>query len=214
MKQWYVLQAILLTINRCFNVLMTTVWQVTHAYHYSTLMVILSMPCYGCRVVSHGMAILSDAFTHRIPFLSLVINIKDITCENDRQFSFWYQFFYQWRVDAIAGAVGQAISGSCSTDSTSRKETANVANIPKNCNRQHEPKGHGTCCKYSKWQCLTDTSILTMICTRYIYVLTRNRNNDNPFLAYNRPFQLSTFQATASCVCERDPSAHKVSWVL
>ena len=37
----------------------------------------------------------------------------------------------QWRVEAVAGAVGPAISGSCSTDSTSRKDTANVANIPK-----------------------------------------------------------------------------------
>ena len=35
----------------------------------------------------------------------------------------------QWRVEAVAGAVGPAISGSCSTDSTSRKDTANVANI-------------------------------------------------------------------------------------
>ena len=37
----------------------------------------------------------------------------------------------QWREEAVAGAVGPAISGSCSTDSTSRKDTANVANIPK-----------------------------------------------------------------------------------
>ena len=37
----------------------------------------------------------------------------------------------QWRVEAVAGAVGPDISGSCSTDSTSRKDTANVANIPK-----------------------------------------------------------------------------------
>ena len=37
----------------------------------------------------------------------------------------------QWRVEAVAGAVGPAISGSCSTDSTSRKDTANVANILK-----------------------------------------------------------------------------------
>ena len=74
--------------------------------------------------------------------------------------------------------------------------------------RQHEPKGHGKCCKYlKKLQCLTDPSILTMICKRFIYVLTRNWSNDNPFLVYNRPFQLSTFPATASRVCERDPSA-------
>ena len=37
----------------------------------------------------------------------------------------------QWCVEAVAGAVGPAISGSRSTDSTSRKDTANVANIPK-----------------------------------------------------------------------------------
>ena len=37
----------------------------------------------------------------------------------------------QWRVEAVAGAVSPAISGSCSTDSTSRRDTANVANIPK-----------------------------------------------------------------------------------
>ena len=51
---------------------------------------------------------------------------------------------------------------------------------------------------FQKLQCLTDTSILTMICKRFVYLLTRNRSNDNPFLAYNRPFQLSTFPATAS----------------
>ena len=31
----------------------------------------------------------------------------------------------------VAGALGLAIPGSCSTDSTSRKDTANVANIIK-----------------------------------------------------------------------------------
>ena len=36
---------------------------------YSTLMVILPMPCWGCRVKPHGMAVPSDAFTHIIPFL-------------------------------------------------------------------------------------------------------------------------------------------------
>ena len=74
--------------------------------------------------------------------------------------------------------------------------------------QQHEPKGHGKCCKYSKkLQYLTDTSILTMIC-KHIYQLTRNRSNDNPFLAYNRPFNCQHFQpATASRVCERDRSA-------
>ena len=43
-------------------------------------------------------------------------------------------FWLQWRVEAVAGAVGPAISGSCSTDSTSRRDTANVANVPKNYN--------------------------------------------------------------------------------
>ena len=38
----------------------------------------------------------------------------------------------QWRLEAIAGAVGPAISGSCSTDIMSRKDTANIANIPQN----------------------------------------------------------------------------------
>ena len=36
---------------------------------YNTLMVILPMPCWGCRVKPHGMAVPSDAFTHIIPFL-------------------------------------------------------------------------------------------------------------------------------------------------
>ena len=36
----------------------------------------------------------------------------------------------QWHVEAVAGAVGPAIAGSCSTDSASRNDTANVANIP------------------------------------------------------------------------------------
>ena len=63
---------------------------------------------------------------------------------------------------------------------------------------------------FQKLQCLTDASILAMICTRFIYVLTSNRSNDNPFLAYNRPFQLSTFPATASRVCKRHPSALEV----
>ena len=37
--------------------------------NYSTLMVILPMPCWGCRVKPHGMAVPSDAFTHIISFL-------------------------------------------------------------------------------------------------------------------------------------------------
>ena len=98
----------------------------------------------------------------------------------------------QWRVEAVAGAVGTAISGSCSTDSTSRKGTANIAIIPKT--------------TMFNWH----INILTMICKRFIYLLTKSRSNDN--LAYNRSFRLSTFPATASCVCECDPSAlEKVS---
>ena len=38
---------------------------------------------------------------------------------------------------------------------------------------------------FQKLQCLTDPSILIMICKRFIYVLTRNWSNDNPFLVYN-----------------------------
>ena len=37
----------------------------------------------------------------------------------------------QWHVEAVAKAVGPVFSGSCSTDSMGRKDTANVANIPK-----------------------------------------------------------------------------------
>ena len=40
-------------------------------------------------------------------------------------------------------------------------------------------------------QCLTGKSILTIICTRFISVLTMNRSNDNPFLSNNQPIQLS-----------------------
>ena len=56
-------------------------------------------------------------------------------CQNAEKHSFYWpkrkHSGCQWRVEAVAGAVGPAISGSCSTDSTSRKDTANVANIPK-----------------------------------------------------------------------------------
>ena len=38
---------------------------------------------------------------------------------------------------------------------------------------------------FQKLQCLTDPSILTLICKRFIYVLTRNWSNDNPFLVYD-----------------------------
>ena len=97
----------------------------------------------------------------------------------------------QWRVEAVAGAVGPAISGSCSTDSTSRK-TRQMLQI------------------FQKLQCLTDPSILTMIYKRFIYVLTRNWSNDNPFLVYNRPFQLSTFPATASVSASVTPAHSEV----
>ena len=85
----------------------------------------------------------------------------------------------RWRAEAVSRAVGPTVSGSSSTDSTRRNYTANVANIKR------------------KLQCLTDISILTMICTRFSCVLTRNRSNGNSF-PYNRPFPLLTFTATAS----------------
>ena len=91
----------------------------------------------------------------------------------------------QWCAEAVAWAVAPATSGSCSTDSTSRKDTTNVANMP-------------------KLQFLNDTSILTMICARIIRVLA---SKDNLFLACIWPFQLSTFPVTASRVCECDPNA-------
>ena len=75
--------------------------------------------------------------------------------------------------------------------------------------QQHEPRARQMLQMFQKLQCLNDTSILTKICKRLVYPLTRNRSNGNLFLAYNRPFQLLTFQATASRVCERDPSAHE-----
>ena len=46
---------------------MTYIW--VNVDHYSTLMVILPMPCWGCRVKPRGMAVPYDAFTHIIPFL-------------------------------------------------------------------------------------------------------------------------------------------------
>ena len=60
---------------------------------------------------------------------------------------------------------------------------------------------------FQKLQSLTDTLTLTIIFTRFIYVLTRNRSYDDPSFAYNRPCLLSTFPATASRVRELDPSA-------
>ena len=73
----------------------------------------------------------------------------------------------QWCAEAVAWTVAPATSGSCSTDSTSRKDTTNVANM-------------------LKVQFLNDTSILTMIFARIIRVLA---SNDNPFLACIWPFQ-------------------------
>ena len=49
-----------------------------------------------------------------------------------------------------------------------------------------------------------------MICKRFIYVLTRNWSNDNPFLVYNRPFQLSTFPATLPVSASVTPAHPKV----
>ena len=86
---------------------------------------------------------------------------------------------WQWLVEAVAGAVSLAISGSHSNDSMRLKDTINV-NIKKN-------------------TILTDT-IPTMICTRFIRVLSRNRSYDNPFLAYNRPFQLSISSSRFPCL--------------
>ena len=44
---------------------------------------------------------------------------------------------------------------------------------------------------------------------KFVTNKVKNRSNDNPFLVCNRPFQLSTFPATASRVCERDPGAQE-----
>ena len=63
---------------------------------YSTLMVILPMPCWGCRVKPHGMAVPSDAFTHIIPFLIhifyLVMNIEKHHLKKYWAISVLYQF--------------------------------------------------------------------------------------------------------------------------
>ena len=60
---------------------------------------------------------------------------------------------------------------------------------------------------FHKLQSLIDTSILTMICTRFICALIRNRIDDNPIFTCNQSYLLSTFPATASRVCKRDCSA-------
>ena len=67
-KQW---------LRQWFVTLSCSLWRHCNVSHYSTLMVILPMPCWGCRV---------------IPFLfifSMAINIeKNITCKNIGQFQF------------------------------------------------------------------------------------------------------------------------------
>ena len=60
---------------------------------------------------------------------------------------------------------------------------------------------------FPKLQCLTDTLILIMISTLLVGLPTINRSNDNSSLACNRPFQLSTFAATATRLLVRYPSA-------
>ena len=65
---------------------------------------------------------------------------------------------------------------------------------------------------FKKLQCLTDTSILSMICKRFIDLLNRNRSNDNPFLAYNQPLQLSTFQRPLPVSASVTP-VHSRRWV-
>ena len=49
--------------------------------------------------------------------------------------------------------------------------------------------------------------MLTITFTRFIYVLTKNRNYDNPIFAYNRHYLLLTFPATVSRARELDHSA-------
>ena len=52
------------------------IWDVL-VLHYNTLMVILPMACWGCRVVSHSMAVPSDALNpFSIHIFSLVINME------------------------------------------------------------------------------------------------------------------------------------------
>ena len=68
--------------------------------YYSTLMVNLPMPCWGCRVKPHGMAVPSDAFTHIITFLIhifyLVMNIEKTSLEKILgNFSF-VSIYYHW----------------------------------------------------------------------------------------------------------------------
>ena len=46
-----------------------------------------------------------------------------------------------------------------------------------------------------------------MICTCFIFPITRNRSNATSSLVYNRPFPLSTFQASTYPDWECDPNA-------
>ena len=55
--------------------------------------------------------------------------------------------------------------------------------------RQHETKGHGKCCKHSETSVLNWHINTNLHFTCFMNVLTRNRSNDNPFLACNRSFQ-------------------------
>ena len=93
---------------------------------------------------------------------------RNQNCQNAEKHSFYpwkrKHSVCQWHIEVVAGAVGPTISDSCSTGSVSRNDTTNVANVP-------------------KLPSLTDTSILTMIFTRYICVLTRDLNDDNPWCA-------------------------------
>ena len=79
--------------------------------------------------------------------------------------------------------------------------------------RQHEPKGHRQMLQiFQKLQCLTDPSILTMICKRFIYVLTRNWSNDNPFLCIIGPFNCQHSQRPLPVSASVTP-AHPRRWV-
>ena len=78
----------------------TRPWPTVYVPHYSTLMVILPMPCWGCRVKPHGMAVPSDAFTHIIPFsihiFYLVLNIEKHHLKKTLgNFSF-VSIYYHW----------------------------------------------------------------------------------------------------------------------
>ena len=92
-------------------------------------------------------------------------------------------FSCQWRVEVVAGAVGPADPGPCSSNRVSWKDAVNAVDI-------------------KEIQSVNDTLILTMIYTRFVCVLTRNRS-----CAYNRPHQLLAFPGIASRVHALDPNA-------